>query len=92
MFTVVTPESFLKRAHKFLKKNPQLKTQLEKVIEELIAAPFQPHLKLHPLKGKLKGLYAVSLTYSYPITLTLEVTEKEIILLDIGSHDEVYRD
>ena len=27
----------------------------------------------------------------YRIILTIEVTDKEIILLDIGSHDEVYR-
>ena len=33
---------------------------------------------------------AVSLTYSYRITLTLQITEHEILLLDIGSHDEVY--
>jgi len=45
---------------------------------------------LHPLKGKMQGLHAVSVTYSYRISLTLKVTEKEIILLDIGSHDEVY--
>lgn len=92
MFTVVTPECFLKRVRKFLKKNPQLKIKLEELIENLIMDPFQPHIKLHPLKGKLKGLYAVSLTFSYRITLTIEITEKEIILLDIGSHDEVYRD
>jgi hypothetical protein len=41
--------------------------------------------------GKLAGCYAVSLTHSYRITLTLLITEKEIILLDIGSHDDVYR-
>lgn len=92
MFTVITPECFLKRAHKFLKKNPQLKIKLGALIEDLMLDPFQPHLKLHPLKGKLKGLYAVSLTFSYRITLTIEIVEKEIILLDLGSHDEVYRD
>ena len=35
-------------------------------------------------------MQAVSLTYSYCITLTLQVTEHEILLLDIGSHEEVY--
>jgi len=35
-------------------------------------------------------MQAVSLTYSYRITLTLQITEHEILLLDIGSHDEVY--
>ena len=37
------------------------------------------------------GIQAVSLTYDYRITLTVIVTDKEITLLDIGSHDEVYR-
>ena len=39
----------------------------------------------------LEGLHAVSVTHAYRITLTLRVTKKEIVLLDIGSHDEVYR-
>ena len=33
----------------------------------------------------------MSITHSYRITLTVMITGKEIILLDIGSHDEVYR-
>lgn len=53
--------------------------------------PFQPHLRYHHLSGKLKGLEAISITHGYRITLTVLITEKEIILLDIGSHDEVYR-
>lgn len=32
----------------------------------------------------------VMVTYNYRITFTLQVTEKEITLLDVGSHDEVY--
>ena len=39
----------------------------------------------------MEGIQAVSLTYDYRITLTVMVTDKEITLLDIGSHDEVYR-
>jgi len=57
---------------------------------QLRADPFEPSLRLHPLTGKLQGMQAVSLTYSYRITLTLQITEHEILLLDIGSHDEVY--
>jgi hypothetical protein len=37
------------------------------------------------------GCHAVSLTCSYRITHTLLITEEEIVLLDIGSHDEVCR-
>jgi len=34
---------------------------------------------------------AISITHGYRITLTVLITEKEIILLDIGSQEEVYR-
>ncbi|HUX32210.1 MAG TPA: hypothetical protein VMV78_16515 [Thiobacillus sp.] len=57
---------------------------------QLRADPFEPSLRLHPLTGKLQGMQAVSLAYSDHITLTLQITEHEILLLDIGSHDEVY--
>jgi mRNA-degrading endonuclease YafQ of YafQ-DinJ toxin-antitoxin module len=53
--------------------------------------PFAPHLAYHPLGGKLKDVQAVSVTYEYRIILRIEVTDQEIILLDIGSHEEVYR-
>ena len=91
MYTIVAPDQFLRQARKFFRKHPQLKTRFGKVMQDLQADPFQPHLALHPLSGKLAGLHAVSLTYSYRLTLTLLLTEQEIILLDIGSHDEVYR-
>lgn len=91
MFTVATPEPFLRQARKFFKKHPDLRPRFAAVFEALKLDPFQPSLGLHPLTGKLAGCHAVRLTYSYRITLTVMVTEQEIILLDIGSHDEVYR-
>ena len=90
MFTVVTPDQFLRQARKFLRKHPDLRGKFIGIVEDLQTDPFQPKLALHPLSGKLAGIHAVSLTYRYRITLTLMMTEKEIILLDIGSHDEVY--
>lgn len=81
----------MRQARRFFKKHPDLKPRFAKVINQLQNDPYQPGLALHPLSGKLSGCHAVSLTYSYRITLTLLITEKEIILLDVGSHDEVYR-
>ena len=74
-----------------MKRHPELREKFAAVLRDLESDPFQPHLKYHPLGGKLKGVQAVSLIYSYRITLTLVVTENEITLLDIGSHDELYR-
>lgn len=91
MYAIVTPNQFLRQARKFFSKHPDLRPRFAKVLSELQNDPFLPALALHPLSGKLAGCYAISLTYSYRITLTLMVSEKEVILLDIGSHDEVYR-
>ena len=91
MFTLVTTDYFLRRAHKFLRKHPDLRERFAQVVDDLKTDPFAPHLAYHHLGGKLKDVQAVSITYDYRIILTIEITECEIILLDIGSHDEVYR-
>ena len=89
-WTLVTTASFDRRARKFLTRHPDLRPRLAETLEKLRADPFEPSLRLHPLTGKLQGLQAVSLTYGYRITRTLQISEHEILLLDIGSHDEVY--
>ena len=91
MYRMTTPRQFLRQARKFFKKHPDLKPVFAEVLRDLQKDPFQPHLGLHPLRGKLAGCHGVSLTHGYRITVTLLITDKEIILLDIGSHDEVYR-
>jgi len=58
-----------------------------RVVNDLQSDPFQSYLELHPLGGKLAGCQAVNLTHSYRITLTLLITDREIILLDIGNAD-----
>ena len=90
-FSLITTHTFLRRSRKFFKKNPDLKAKFAEIVRDLQQDPLQPHLKLHSLKGKLTGLHAISLTHSFRITLTIRITEHEIVLLDIGSHEEVYR-
>jgi mRNA-degrading endonuclease YafQ of YafQ-DinJ toxin-antitoxin module len=91
MYALATTSYFDRRVAKFTRTHPEQKKQLAKVLRGLEADPFQPYLRLHALKGELEGLHAVSLTHAYRITLTLRMTRKEIVLLDIGTHDEVYR-
>ena len=91
MYKLVWTKYFTKTAKKFIKNHPDLKGRLAGVLRDLEADPTRPSLRIHPLKGALEGLHAVSLNYSYRITLTLKITEREIILIDIGSHDDVYR-
>ena len=91
MFNIVSTEYFLRRAAKFLKKHPDLRERFANVVDDLKQDPFAPHLAYHPLGGKLKDVQAVSVTYELRIILRIEATEQEIILLDVGSHEEVYR-
>ena len=91
MYDLVWSARFTRSAEYFTRRRPELRGKLAAVLRDLEQDPFQPHLKLHNLAGKLKGIQSVSLTYDYRITLTVMITEKEIILLDVGSHDEVYR-
>ena len=89
-WTLVTTVSLDRRTRRLLARHPDLRPWLADTLEKLHTDPFEPGLRLHPLTGKLQGMQAVSLTYSYRVTLTLQITEHEILLLDIGSHDEVY--
>ena len=91
MYTLVWSAGFTRSAEKFIKSHPDLRQKLAAILRDLENDPFQPHLRYHQLCGNLKGVKAVSITYSYRITLTIVVSDKEIILLDVGSHDEVYR-
>ena len=84
-------ETFLATARKFFRRHPELKGEFADLLEQLHEDPFVPRLRTHPLKGRHKGTHAVSLTYSFRVVVLIRVTSNEIILLDIGSHDEVYR-
>ncbi len=91
MYSLVWSSSFTRSAKKFVRNHPDLRAKFAAVLRDLEHDPFQPHLKYHHLSGNIKGIQAVSITYSYRITLTIVVSATEIILLDVGSHDEVYR-
>lgn len=90
-YTLVWTATFKRTAKKFLARHHDLVETFAHVLHILEADPFDPSLRLHELTGRLKGKQAVSLTYSYRIVLCLEITDHEIILHDVGSHDEVYR-
>ena len=91
MFVLVWTETFTRTARRFLRKHPELRGQFELVVKQLEEDPNHPRLRLHRLKGRHKDKHAVSLTYSHRIVLVIVLDEKEIVLLDTGSHDEVYR-
>ncbi len=86
-YRLIFTDSYLKREERFLKRHPELIDRYKKVLKLLELNPNHPSLRLHKLKGKLSGKYSVSITMSYRIILTFAVTEKGIVLIDVGSHD-----
>lgn len=48
--------------------------------------PLHPSLRLHSLKGKLQGLYSISITLNYRIIFTRK-PNGDIIFISIGQHD-----
>ncbi len=89
-YRLIQTPHFDRSYRRFAKKHPELKEVARTTFTALQTDPFAPALRLHELQGTLKGRQAVSLTYAYRIVLCVEVTEREVILHDIGTHDEVY--
>ncbi|MBI5184919.1 MAG: type II toxin-antitoxin system mRNA interferase toxin, RelE/StbE family [Nitrospinae bacterium] len=88
MMRLELERSFSKRSKKLLKRNPLLQKTYETLLSKLSINPFDPTLHTHPLKGRLKGKYACSLTQD--LRVVFKLYDDIVHLLDIGSHDEVY--
>ncbi len=68
-YKLVFPESYIRRARKFLKIHPEIHGQYRKTLELLELDPYHPSLRLHSLKGNLSDLSSVSINISYRIVL-----------------------
>lgn len=78
-----------------VRQKPQLRPVIGETLEQLADDPFHPTLRTHKLSGEVAGIWACSIDYSYRILFEFvanpESSEEEaILLLNLGSHDEVY--
>ncbi|MDU9050968.1 MAG: hypothetical protein Q3M30_19125 [Candidatus Electrothrix sp. Rat3] len=89
-YRFIYTDSYLKKAAKFVRKHPELRSQYEKTLKILERNPQHPSLRLHQLQGRLKDLHSVSINISYRITLEFYFSEKEIVLVNVGHHNAVY--
>jgi mRNA-degrading endonuclease YafQ of YafQ-DinJ toxin-antitoxin module len=89
-YALVFTDDYTRRALRFLKRHPELKTQYAKTLALLEINPHHPSLRLHALAGRLQGVHSVSINLSYRITLELMIQDQQIIPLTVGDHDTVY--
>jgi mRNA interferase YafQ len=91
---IIWSNGFKRSFRKITRKNPQLIDKVAKTLKLLADDPFTPSLRSHKLEGKLDGLWSCSVAYDCRIIFNFTEDEKllEIIILlvDIGSHDEIY--
>ncbi len=89
-YKLVITDAYKKRLKRFLKQHPDMKSRYAKTMALLEIDPYHPSLRLHKLKGKLKEYASVSVSMEYRLVIDFVIREKEIIPIDIGSHDDVY--
>ena len=89
-YALLFTDQYNRRAARFLKQHPALRSTYLKTLQLLQANPAHPSLRLHALRGKLEGLHSVSINVSYRITLELLIQDHQIIPVNVGDHDAVY--
>jgi mRNA-degrading endonuclease YafQ of YafQ-DinJ toxin-antitoxin module len=89
-YRLIYPESYLRRARKFLTRHPEILGQYRKTLELLELDPTHPSLRLHRLQGPLSDLASVSINLKYRIIIEFVVQGQDILLVNIGKHDQVY--
>ncbi len=89
-YSLIFTPSYEQIEKRFLKRHPESRNRYAKTLALLEQDPFHPSLRLHALRGRLSGLHSVSINLQYRITLELEIRERDIILVNIGTHGEVY--
>ena len=84
---------FTRAVRKLARRKPDTLDFLEAALKRLEINPHDPRLRTHPLSGDLEGCWACSAAYDLRVVFeftTHQRGEKEIHLLNVGTHDEVY--
>jgi len=90
MYKLVFTYSYEQKVKKFIKKHPDIIKQYSKTLELLELNPFHPSLRLHQFKTASFEGYSVSINLSYRVAIEFLVTEEEILLVNIGDHQDIY--
>jgi addiction module RelE/StbE family toxin len=89
---LIQSPAFLRAATRLAKKSPSTVEAIRTTLTLLAQDAFDPRLRTHKLKGALAGCWAANA--GYDLRIVFEFVEhaggEAILLLSIGTHDEVY--
>jgi toxin HigB-1 len=89
VISAIWDEAFKRSYKKRIKNNEERKRRFWRRMELFLASPFSPQLRTHKLSGKLGGQWAFSVDDDCRVVFEF-IGEDKVLLIDIGSHDEVY--
>jgi len=88
-----TPKS-LRSFKRLIRKNPNLRPSIKQTLLQLAQDPFDSSLRTHKLKGELANVWSCSIDYKHRILFEFvenpQDNQEAILLLNLGTHDEVY--
>jgi mRNA interferase YafQ len=94
MRSIDSQPSFKRAYKRWLAIHPDFRTQVNLVLQLLSENAFDLKLETHKLRGRLKGYWSCTAGYDLRIifvfTKSSVNTEDDILLVNIGTHDEVY--
>ncbi len=94
MRELVLTAKFRRSYRKFARRDASLQKWIEDTLRQMETDVFVANLSTHKLSGELFGLWACSCGYDCRIVFSIEKDKESgqemILLLDIGTHDEVY--
>jgi len=82
-------QGFKRAYRKKVKNDAELKDRFWDAMEMFVKEPFHARLRTHKLTGRLEGLWAFSVSFDCRVIFKF-LSKTEILLIDIGGHDEVY--
>lgn len=75
---------------RFEKLPPSMKVKVLEAVDKFIKNPLDKTLKNHPLKGRLIGKRAFSVTGDMRVIFEEYDGYLLVIMLDVGTHNQVY--
>ena len=84
----IAPSSlYLKNFLRLVNQNPKLLSKISKTLHLFESDPKHPSLRLH----KLGNSHRWSISATISLRITFEYYKDQILLINIGTHDEVYK-
>ena len=94
MLLVRTTRKFDRAYKRYVGRDPVRRSNVDEALRRLAARMSDPRLKTHALSGELAGAYACSCGHDCRIVFNIESNlvdgSREVVLVNIGTHDEVY--